>query len=153
MIGGGPAGCAAAYRLRRQGHEPVLVESAPQLGGRSWTLREDGFTIDTGAFYVCSFYRRTLDVLEELGMRSSLVPMPDDTGLLDEGERRRWVVGSTGSVWGHPKLTLGDKLRLTVAGIRESIGRPDPLSTEALAGADDGRTVAESAREAVGEHA
>ena len=33
VVGGGPAGLAAAYQLRRRGHASVVFESQPELGG------------------------------------------------------------------------------------------------------------------------
>ena len=33
VVGGGPAGLAAAYQLRRRGHASVIFESQPELGG------------------------------------------------------------------------------------------------------------------------
>ena len=33
IVGGGPAGLAAAYQLRRRGHASVIFESQPELGG------------------------------------------------------------------------------------------------------------------------
>ncbi|HVX22170.1 MAG TPA: NAD(P)-binding protein [Acidimicrobiales bacterium] len=33
VVGGGPAGLSAAYRLRRSGHRVRLVDASPQLGG------------------------------------------------------------------------------------------------------------------------
>ena len=35
VIGGGPAGCAAAYTLRKAGHEVRLFEAADCVGGRT----------------------------------------------------------------------------------------------------------------------
>ncbi|HEX8065570.1 MAG TPA: FAD-dependent oxidoreductase [Thermoleophilaceae bacterium] len=152
VVGGGPAGCAAAYGLRRRGHEVTLVEAAPELGGRAWTLRDGDFTIDTGAFYVCNFYRRTLELIDELGRRDRLVPMPRETGLYDrERGRWRWVVGSPVSLLRFPGLGVRDKLRVAAGFRAKSLSRLDAHDTEALAAADTGETVADWSRRVLGE--
>jgi protoporphyrinogen/coproporphyrinogen III oxidase len=43
VVGAGPAGCAAAYFLRRQGHEVVLFETQDHVGGRTSQLQREGF--------------------------------------------------------------------------------------------------------------
>jgi phytoene dehydrogenase-like protein len=48
VIGGGLAGCAAAARLAKLGHEVTLVEALPTLGGAIGIVEQDGFTWDTG---------------------------------------------------------------------------------------------------------
>lgn len=49
VVGGGPAGLAAAYRLTRQpGHEALLLERAPALGGLAAGFRHGDYTLDFG---------------------------------------------------------------------------------------------------------
>ena len=40
VIGGGLAGLVAAFELRRQGHEPLVLEAQNRVGGRIYTLRD-----------------------------------------------------------------------------------------------------------------
>src|SRR5689334_3228009 len=48
IVGGGIAGLVAAATLARQGLQPSLFESAPQLGGRARTRSIDGFHFNQG---------------------------------------------------------------------------------------------------------
>jgi oxygen-dependent protoporphyrinogen oxidase len=48
VIGGGPAGCAAAYTLRKQGCEVVLLEAQDHVGGRTSQVERDGFSLGSG---------------------------------------------------------------------------------------------------------
>ena len=48
VVGGGLAGCASAARLAKLGHEVVLVEQSPRLGGAIGTVVRPGFQWDAG---------------------------------------------------------------------------------------------------------
>lgn len=60
VIGGG-AGAAAARVLKGAGLDVTVLEAAEQAGGRTTTVREEGFSVDSGAIFVMGAYRRTLD--------------------------------------------------------------------------------------------
>lgn len=49
VIGGGLAGLASAARLAKAGHQVVLVEASPTLGGALGAVSEGGFTWDGSA--------------------------------------------------------------------------------------------------------
>lgn len=69
VIGGGFAGCAAAFALTRAGHTVELFEAKPQLGGRAHSYRETktGTTIDNGQHILMGCYHRALELVESLG--------------------------------------------------------------------------------------
>jgi phytoene desaturase len=48
VIGAGIAGLAASALLAREGHEVIVLESRPELGGRAGRWDADGFRFDTG---------------------------------------------------------------------------------------------------------
>ena len=53
IIGGGPAGCAAAYTLQKAGVDFELFEAAEKVGGRTKQLhRDDGYNLGTGALFL-----------------------------------------------------------------------------------------------------
>jgi monoamine oxidase len=54
VIGGGPAGIAAARTLADAGQDVLLLEAAPRLGGRAHTVVVDGMALDLGAGWLHS---------------------------------------------------------------------------------------------------
>jgi monoamine oxidase len=55
IIGGGAAGIAAARRLHDEGVDALLVEARTRLGGRAWTIVDDGgFPLDLGCGWLHS---------------------------------------------------------------------------------------------------
>ncbi|OGL59538.1 MAG: hypothetical protein A3I72_03315 [Candidatus Tectomicrobia bacterium RIFCSPLOWO2_02_FULL_70_19] len=49
ILGGGPAGLAAGYYLRKAGFGVEVLEAAGEVGGNCRTVEIDGFRFDTGA--------------------------------------------------------------------------------------------------------
>lgn len=76
VVGAGPAGLTAAYRLRANGHDVDVVEREPVVGGRTHTEHHGpGHWVDTGAGWLASFYPSTLALLDELGQSHLLSEM------------------------------------------------------------------------------
>ena len=74
VVGSGPAGMTAAYRLQQAGHDVEVLEARAVAGGRTHAEQlGPGHHVDTGAGWLTSFYSRTLALLDELGYRDLLV--------------------------------------------------------------------------------
>ena len=67
VVGGGWAGLAAAVRATEAGHKVVLLEMAPQLGGRARGVEFDGMTLDNGQHILIGAYQRTLALMRTVG--------------------------------------------------------------------------------------
>jgi oxygen-dependent protoporphyrinogen oxidase len=74
VVGGGIAGMAAAYRLRRRlpDADVTLIESTPRLGGKIVTERIDGFVIEGGPDTFLSYKPRGVGLCRELGLAARL---------------------------------------------------------------------------------
>src|SRR5579859_6955069 len=64
IVGGGAAGLAAARQLTAAGSEVLLLEAAPQLGGRIVTDTVDGFQLDRGFQVVNTAYPALSDFID-----------------------------------------------------------------------------------------
>src|SRR5699024_5898177 len=64
VIGAGISGLATAALAAQDGHEVLVLERLPHVGGRAATLEDDGFVFDTGpSWYLMpevfdAFFRR-----------------------------------------------------------------------------------------------
>ncbi len=82
VLGGGLAGLSAAFRLQMSGWQTVVLEKSLWPGGRARSFCEDGLCVDLSAQFLASFYRRTMVLLDELGMSDLLSLIPDGTAVI-----------------------------------------------------------------------
>lgn len=155
VIGGGPAGCAAAYTLRKQGHEVRVFEAAHCVGGRTKQLKRDGYNLGTGALFLMGgLYPRTSALLKEMGRDKELVPWKGASQLMDN-DNSRYPVNFVAlqSYLSVPTLTLGDKLKIIVAGIKLyfSPGAKNAFDGHELAKYETGENLEEWARKNLGD--
>lgn len=129
VIGAGPAGCAAAYTLRKKGLDVTLFEAQDHVGGRTSQVRKDDFNIGSGALFLMGgIYPRTNAILKELGRDRELVPWDAVTEVLDVNGRRYTArFDQVLSFLRMPALTWRDKVRIA-AGIAKQLALPGPKS-------------------------
>ncbi len=120
VVGGGWAGIATAVSLLDAGHEVVVFEMAPQLGGRARSVagRPD---YDNGQHILIGAYRDSLALMRRLGVDPDLVlqrlplalPYPGEPGLrLPPGAP---LVAFTRGVLGHAGWPVRARLGLLAA--------------------------------------
>src|SRR2546426_12110461 len=70
VIGGGLSGLVAAFELRRQGHEPLILEAQQRVGGRIYTLRNfaPGLYAEAGGMRVPRAHDLPLAYCERFGL-------------------------------------------------------------------------------------
>lgn len=73
VIGAGWAGCAAAWRLKTQGHSPVVFEASRHIGGRARRIHSPslGRELDNGQHILLGAYSQTLQLLRDLNLNES----------------------------------------------------------------------------------
>ncbi len=70
IVGSGPAGLTAAYRLQKAGHQVEVLEALDVIGGRTHAEHfGPGHHCDTGAGWLATFYTHTLKLFDELNYR------------------------------------------------------------------------------------
>ncbi|MCB0064070.1 MAG: FAD-dependent oxidoreductase [Caldilineaceae bacterium] len=68
VVGAGPAGLTAAYRLQQAGHRVDVLEARSVVGGRTHAEHfGPGHHCDTGAGWLATFYTQTLKLFREVG--------------------------------------------------------------------------------------
>ena len=154
VIGGGPAGCAAAHRLRRRGRAVVLYEREAAVGGRTTSWREAGAVVDSGASFFTNFYPTLEKLIDEAGLRDQVTPIARSTALAHAGEIASFTVGSVGSFARFPFVSAAAKLRMALgtAVVAARYHGLDLSRPETLAAVDD-RSVEVDAVERVGREA
>ena len=157
VIGGGPAGCAAAYTLRKQGHDVRVFEASHCVGGRTKQLKRDGYNLGTGALFLMGgLYPRTSALLKEMGRYKELVPWKGASQLMDN-DNSRYPVNFVAlqSYLSVPKLTWGDRLKIIFAGIKLflSPGAKNAFDGHELAKYETGENLEDWARKNLGDRA
>ena len=157
IIGGGPAGCAAAYTAAKKGHDVQLFEAADSVGGRTKQLRRDGLNLGTGALFLMGgIYPRTMSLLKEMGRYKQLVPWKGTAELADDDDTRYAVrFDSIASFVCQPMLKFGDKLRIICEGLKLFLSRgpKNPFSGTELAQFDHGENLEDWSRRRLGDRA
>jgi protoporphyrinogen/coproporphyrinogen III oxidase len=112
VVGAGPAGLAAAHRLRRRGAAVDVYEAAPRVGGRTRTDVVDGWRIDAATQLYGSTYTAFLQLLREAGAADLCVRAPGRDALWRRGRAHEVVYGSVTSMLASGALPLTLKLRM-----------------------------------------
>ena len=92
VVGAGPAGIAAAFRLEQAGYHPKIFEADDRVGGRTKTTRRDGFSFDSGALNCLSSYDHMLAIVDEAGLGDHVVKCGSMIGLPHNG-RMHYIDG------------------------------------------------------------
>jgi protoporphyrinogen/coproporphyrinogen III oxidase len=86
IVGAGPSGLTAAYRLREHGIPAIVLEKRDRTGGMIHTHREQGYLMEDGATILPSAYEPVVKLTNELGMGSELIPAGSIIGFARDRE-------------------------------------------------------------------
>lgn len=153
VVGAGPAGLAAAYRLGNAGLRVTVLEAGNAIGGRTRTERVGDFIINTGASFVASFYDTTLALLRELRLETR--PPNAQLGIVATPfGKLELELSSPSRILRFPLISFGGKLRAAAMFARAALRRGVHVArTARLARLDRGETVERWALRTVGETA
>ncbi|WP_179467124.1 protoporphyrinogen/coproporphyrinogen oxidase [Mycolicibacterium vinylchloridicum] len=85
VIGGGAAGMAAAYELKKAGFAVTVFEARDRVGGRIWTVRKGDFVMDLGTAVYLGTYREAVAMIHEVGLTGEFVETPVMFGMPRQG--------------------------------------------------------------------
>lgn len=161
VIGAGLSGLAAAWRIKKAGHEVTVLEAADQAGGRCRLERRDnrigssGFIVDTGPELAASSYRHWLALADEMGLADDMVDAPSQISVLKQGKPIEIDLGKPLSAAMTPLLGWRDKLRFArgVLGMLPKIRAVPPFLLDGEVLDDPGRTAQDIAVAALGHEA
>ncbi len=112
VVGGGPAGLAAAWRLVKAGQRVEIYERLDTMGGNVRSELLDGVVVDTAVQMIGSNYTRLRQLLHEIAAERLLVRTSGRDALWREQEIHAIGYGSVTSMAASSALPLGLKLRL-----------------------------------------
>jgi oxygen-dependent protoporphyrinogen oxidase len=74
VVGAGPSGLAAAFRLREAGHRVRVFEANGRPGGKMRTSRWGEYLFEEGPSLISGDYKAILGVIADAGLSAELVP-------------------------------------------------------------------------------
>lgn len=112
MVGSGPAGLAASWRLATMGHRVVLYERRELPGGLMRSDVLDGAVVDVAVQMIGSTYGSTIHLIREVGLGARLVRARGRDALWRRGRPHAFTYGSVGSMAASAALPGSLKLKL-----------------------------------------
>ena len=86
VLGGGLTGLTAAYELAKRGHEVLLLEQAPYLGGQASTFEVEGARLERYYHHIFTGDVDMMDLIEELGLSDRMLWLASKVGFFREGQ-------------------------------------------------------------------
>lgn len=112
IVGGGIAGLSAAYRLTRAGHQAIVFEKEPELGGLTRSFDFGGHYLERYYHFICLTDGPLLDLIQDVGLSGQLHWRNTGMGQFFEG-----VLHPFGEPWDlllFPPFSLAERLRFGV---------------------------------------
>ena len=116
IVGAGATGLAAAYELGKYGHQAVVYERAPFLGGQASTFDVGGARLERGYHHLFTGDTDILDLIQEIGLGHRLRSIKSRVGTLYDGKIYNFVTPL--DLLRFTPLSLIDRVRLGLVTLR-----------------------------------
>jgi oxygen-dependent protoporphyrinogen oxidase len=84
VVGAGPSGLAAAWRLKEAGRDVVVMESRDRVGGQLLSVKQDGYLMEAGTTILPEAYDSVMGLVRDVGMAGELIPANSLMGFMRE---------------------------------------------------------------------
>ncbi|MGB3905512.1 MAG: FAD-dependent oxidoreductase, partial [Anaerolineae bacterium] len=91
VIGGGVAGLTAGYELAKKGHQIVLFEGQPYLGGQASTFEIEGTRLERYYHHIFTGDEDMMRLIGELGLTDRMQWLASKVGFFYEGKTYDFV--------------------------------------------------------------
>lgn len=86
VLGGGLAGLTAAYELAKKGHQVLVFERAPYLGGQASTFEVEGTRLERYYHHIFTGDADMAKLIEELGLADRMQWLESKVGFFHQGQ-------------------------------------------------------------------
>ncbi|MGI9179848.1 MAG: protoporphyrinogen/coproporphyrinogen oxidase [Longimicrobiaceae bacterium] len=132
VIGAGPAGLTAAFRLQQAGAAVSVFEARDHVGGRMHTDETEGFRIDGAAQLFGSTYTELFRLLRDAGAAELARRTSGRDALWRRGRAHEVVYGSTASMLATSAVPFALKMRMGAKYLPFLTQHAESLQTHAL---------------------
>jgi protoporphyrinogen/coproporphyrinogen III oxidase len=113
IVGAGLSGLTAAWRLRQAGWDVQIFDKASRPGGRTLSIRQDGFIFDVGAITMLPTYTNIMTLVRELSIEEHLHRITPVIGIPRAGVIHRLdLARPIASLLGTKLISVTAKLKL-----------------------------------------
>lgn len=134
VVGAGPSGLAAAFRLQQAGHRVRVLEASERAGSTLRTDRRDGFVIDRGAFFIPTTHTSLLNLARDAGIDGTIRPGGDVFAAVRGGRLHRLDTARLAKSFKDTTLISG-RAKLAAAKLAPEVWRARTASIERIADA------------------
>jgi len=110
IVGAGATGLAAAYELGQLGHEVLLYERAPFIGGQASTFDVGGARLERGYHHLFTSDTDIIELVDQIGLGHQMRWIPSTVGTLYDGRIYNFVTPI--DLLKFTPLNLIDRIRL-----------------------------------------